>query len=152
MHQGIDRAVVPGLLNLIDVLESIIDSFNKSSLPEEDTVDHQEPRFYVLVEFGSQFDPLTLQELEKFVTEASMISKESLCDEQDYPMMINTVWSEAKSQHFSTVVQDQLLFDFKVLSHAVLIPGQAFEDRGRMSTSIVVNHEDVELSKLILLT
>ena len=50
------------------------------------------------------------------------------------------------------VVKDQLYFEFKVLSHAVLIPGQAFEDRGRMSTSIVVNHEDVELSKLIPLT
>ena len=81
-----------------------------------------------------------------------MISKEALCDQQDYPMMINTVWSEAKSQQVATVVKDQLQFEFKVLSHAVLIPGQAFEDRGRMSTIIVVNHEDAELSKLIPLT
>ena len=81
-----------------------------------------------------------------------MISKEALCDQQDYPMMINTVWSEAKSQQVATVVKDQFQFEFKVLSPAVLIPGQAFEDRGRMSTSIVVNHKDVELSKLIPLT
>ena len=80
MHKSIDPAAVPGSLNLIDALELIVDRFNQSSLPQEDPVDNEEPRFYVIAEFGSQFDPLTLQELEEFVTEASMISKEALCD------------------------------------------------------------------------
>ena len=80
MHKGIDQAAVLWLLNLIDILESIVDRFNQISLPQEDPVDHDEPEFYVLAEFGEQFDPLTLQQLEEFVTEASMISKEALCD------------------------------------------------------------------------
>ena len=80
MHKGIDQAAVLWLLNLIDILESIVDRFNQISLPQEDPVDHDEPEFYVLAEFGGQFDPLTLQGLEEFVTDASMISKEALCD------------------------------------------------------------------------
>ena len=80
MHKSIDPAAVPGSLNLIDALELIVDRFNQSSLPQEYPVDHEQPGFHVLAEFGSQFDHLTLQELEEFVTEASMISKESLCD------------------------------------------------------------------------
>ena len=80
MHTGIDRAAVPGLLNLIDVLELIVDRFNQSSLPQEDPVDHEESGFQVLAEFGEQFDSLNPQEFEEFVTDASMISKEALCD------------------------------------------------------------------------
>ena len=52
MKKGIDRTLVPGVLDLTDVL----------------------------AESGEQLDPLTLQELEEFVTDASMISKEALCD------------------------------------------------------------------------
>ena len=149
MHHSIDPAAVPGSLNLIDALELIVDRFNQSSLPQEDPVDNEEPGFYVIAEFGIQFDSLNPQEFAEFVTEASMIFKEALCDQQEYPVMINTALSEVKSQQVATVVKDQLQFEFKVLSHAVLIPGQAFEDRGRMSTSIVANLEDVESSKLI---
>ena len=80
MQKGIDRAAVPGLLNLIDVLELIVDRFNQISLPQEDPVDHDEPEFYFLAEFGGQFDSLNPQEFEEFVAEASMIFKEALCD------------------------------------------------------------------------
>ena len=80
MHKSIDPAAVPGSLNLIDALELIVDRFNQSSLPQEDPVDYEEPGFYVLAEFGSKFDSLNLQEFEEFVTEASMIFKEALCD------------------------------------------------------------------------
>ena len=97
MHKGIDRAVVPGLLNLIDVLELIVDRFNQSSLLQEDPVDHEESRFHVLAEFGSQFDSLSPQEFEGFVAEVARISKEALCDQQDYPVMVNTARSEAYS-------------------------------------------------------
>ena len=80
MHKSIDPAAVPGSLNLIDALELIVDRFNQSSLPQEDPVDNEEPGFYVIAEFGSQFDSLNPQEFEEFVTEASMIFKEALCD------------------------------------------------------------------------
>ena len=80
MHNSIDPAAVPGSLNLIDTIELIVERFNQSSLPQEDPVDNEEPRFYVIAEFGSQFDSLNPQEFEEFVTEASMIFKEALCD------------------------------------------------------------------------
>ena len=80
MHKSIDPAAVPGSLNLIDALELIVDRFNQSSLPQEDPVDNEEPGFYVIAEFGSYFDSLNPQEFEEFVTEASMIFKEALCD------------------------------------------------------------------------
>ncbi|MEL0221470.1 MAG: hypothetical protein VXA39_12730 [Deltaproteobacteria bacterium] len=79
MQKGIDRAALPGLLNLIDVLELIVDRFNQISLPKEDHVDHDEPEFYVLAEFVEQLDPLTLQGLEEFVTDASMIFNAAFC-------------------------------------------------------------------------
>jgi hypothetical protein len=97
MYNGIDRAAVPGLLNLIDVLELIVYRFNQSSLPQEDPVDHEGSRFHVLVEFGGQFDSLSPQEFEGFVAEVATISKECLCDQQDYPVMVNTARSEAYS-------------------------------------------------------
>ena len=80
MHKSIDPAAVPGSLNLIDALELIVDRFNQSSLPQEDPVDNEKPGFYVIAEFGSQFDSLNSQEFKEFVTEASMILKEALCD------------------------------------------------------------------------
>ena len=79
MHKGIDQAAVLWLLNLIDILESIADRFNQISLPQEDPVDHDEPEFYVLAEFGGQFDTLTLQGLEEFVTDACMIFNAAFC-------------------------------------------------------------------------
>ena len=79
MHKSIDPAAVPGSLNLIDALELTVDRLNQSSL-QEDPVDNEEPGFYVIAEFGSQFDSLNPQECEEFVTEASMIFKEALCD------------------------------------------------------------------------
>ena len=97
MRNGIDRAAVPGLLNLIDVLELIVDRFNQSSIPQEDPVDHEEPGFHVLAEFGGQFDSLSPQEFEGFVAEVARISKEALRDQQDYPVMVNTARSEAYS-------------------------------------------------------
>ena len=80
MHKGIDQAAVLWLLNLIDILESIVDRFNQISLPQEDPVDHDEPEFYVLAEFGEQLDPLTHKELEEFITKASMVSDEAFYD------------------------------------------------------------------------
>ena len=78
MHNGIDRAAVPGLLNLIDVLELIVDRFNQSSLPQEDPVDHEESRFHVLAEFSGQFDSWNPQEFEEFVAEVATRQRDSL--------------------------------------------------------------------------
>ena len=39
MHKGSELAGVPGVLDLTDVLELIIDNFNQGSLPQEDLVD-----------------------------------------------------------------------------------------------------------------
>ncbi len=97
MRNGIDRAAVPGLLNLIDVLELIVDRFNQSSLPQEDPVDHEESRFHVLAEFSGQFDSWNPQEFEEFVAEVATISKEALCDQEGYPVMVSTARSEAYS-------------------------------------------------------
>ena len=124
MKKGIDRTLVPGVLDLTDVL----------------------------AESGDQLDSLNPQELEGFVEEVATIAKEALCHRQNYHAIVNIARSQANSQQVATVVKDQLQFEFKVLSHADLIPGQVFKDCGKMGTSIVVNHEDVESSKLILLT
>ena len=39
MRKGTDPVGVPGVLDLTDVLELIIDHFNQGSLPQEDIVD-----------------------------------------------------------------------------------------------------------------
>ena len=109
MHKGIDLAGVPGVLDLTDVLELIIDNFNQGSLLQEDLVDQaQQLRFHIFVEPDDQVDSLNPQEFEDFVAEVAAISKEALFDQQDCPVMVNTAWSEANSQQVATVIQDQV--------------------------------------------
>ena len=50
MHKGIDLAGVPGVLDLTDVLELIIDHFNQGSLPQEDLVDRLSNRGFMFLQ------------------------------------------------------------------------------------------------------
>ena len=109
MHKGIDLAGVPGVLDLTDVLELIIDHFNQGSLPQQDLVDQaQQPGFHVFAEPDDQLGSLNPQEFEDFVAAVATIYKEALFDQQDCPVMVNTAWSEANSQQVATVIQDQV--------------------------------------------
>ena len=58
---------MPGVIDLTDVLELIIEHFNQSSLPQEDLVDQAyQPRFHVFTEPDDQLDSLESTGVRRF--------------------------------------------------------------------------------------
>jgi|SRR5690242_736383 len=135
MNQKVHRAAMPGVLDLADVLQLVVDALDQRPFTQEQAIKGREEHgAHVLAQFGDELETLREQELfSERRREIALITKE-LAEEATYQAgnglaVVGIAGSETKGQQLSAVVHDQMEFEaVKPADRGLAAPGVSPED------------------------
>jgi hypothetical protein len=138
---------MPGVLNLTDVFQLIVDSLDERALPQESFVPEADQTIlHVLADFGQYFEPLAQEEVMKSLGNIALVAKElplKACGESlDRLAVVDIARRQSKSQQFALIVDHKVQFEAIEPSHGGLAsPGKALKDCMGRDTVVITDGE-----------
>src|SRR5262245_3421517 len=104
---------MPGVLNLTDVLQLVVNSLNQRPLAEHQFIpEPHEPILHILADFGQECEALRkediVQGLGNIPPVAKELTKQPLGERGHRFSVVNMPWCQAKGQEFSLVIDHQM--------------------------------------------
>ena len=102
MHHKAGDTAVPGMFNLADVLQLIIDGLDQDALPQEQFVpETQQPILHVLADFGEECQSWVAQDVMQGLGDIASVTKKlstkAGSEALDRLAVIDIAWRHAKS-------------------------------------------------------
>src|SRR5262252_8229569 len=138
---------MPGVLNLTNVFQLIVDGLDESVLAQEQFVPEVHyAMLHVPAHFGEQFETQAEEHIRQGLRDITAVSKElplKACDEFHHRLaVVDLAWRQTKSQQCALIVDDERPFEAKKPSHRGLAPpGQACKDLVRRNAVMITDRE-----------
>ena len=147
IDHGIDEAAVPGVLDLLDVLELIVDGFDDGTLAQQQLVGQgHEFVAHVLADCGDQLQAPIPQHLEELLGDVASIPHElagqALSQLRDRAAIVDVARGDLEGQEFALVVDHQMELEAVEPAHGgFAAPGDLLEDVVTVDAAIVADHQ-----------
>ena len=150
---GVDDAAMPGVLDLLDVLDRIIEGFDEGALAQQQLIDHRHEFVApILANFGDQPQTPIPSDLEKLLGNVAPIPDQPAGQTsgqlRDRPAIIDVAGGDLERQEFAPVVDHEMEFEAIKPAHGgFATPGDVLEDWVAMEAAIVANHPRSRVDK-----